>query len=324
MDTILNVIVLKKDGTMVTVPFWLSGLFSWVDVVMITNTNAIATKICIGVVSRDRREMVANLLDSIAKLKRSSTFTFEVVLVENGTQLFLRSLVDEFRTRSLDIPIHYIHEPNIGIVYARNTALDFARSAGFDKLAFVDDDEVVEPEWLLQLHTAQTEQKLDLIGGPVRSFLRARPIGFFQRMLWKSYMCRSLRVEQVSNRRNAKGHCGHIMLATNNWMLDLNNLTDKTQRFDMRYNLSGGEDTAFFYEFKKAGGKTGWARNAIVKEEIPLERLTVKYQYERARDQSLVSFHRKYDNRPLRRWLTVPLGVIYKFLAASIMVLMPP
>ncbi len=291
---------------------------------MIMNQHASAARICIGIVSRDRREMVENLLRSISELKRSNAFSIEVVLVENGPKIVLRALVDEFKTHTLHIPITYIHEPNIGVVYARNAALDFARSAGFDKLAFVDDDEVVEPEWLLNLHTAQLEQDLDLIGGPVRPFVRKEPKGFFKQLMWKSYQCRTRRVERVSNARYAKGQGGNITLATNNWMLDLKKWPDDSQRFDMQYNLSGGEDTAFYAELKKAGAKTGWARDAIIREEIPAERLTVRYQFNRSRDQSLVSFHRKYDHRPIKRWLTVPLGAMYKFIAAVIMLVMTP
>jgi glycosyltransferase involved in cell wall biosynthesis len=291
---------------------------------MTVNQGNMPVRICVGIVSRDRRRMVENLLESISGLRPGDAFTFEVVLVENGPKVMLPELVSKFACRKPNITIYYFHEPKIGVVYARNMALEFALAHKFDKLAFADDDEIVDTHWLARLHEEQAEMGLDLIGGPVRPFISGEPGSLFQRVLWKNYKSRAQRIEYVSNAKKRNGSDTDIMLATNNWMLDLDFLSDHGQRFDMRYNLTGGEDSAFFAEIKKNGGKTGWAINAIVKEEIPLERLTVRYQFARTRDQSIVSLHRKYHNRPVAKWLFVPAGIIYKTLVGALMLALIP
>jgi hypothetical protein len=95
-------------------------------------------------------------------------------------------------------------------------------------------------------------------------------------------------------------------------------------RFDERYNLTGGEDTAFHRDAKRLGAVSAWAPKALVEEEAPPTRLTIGYQFRRTRDQSIVSFYRKYEDRPWRRWYAAPIFALYKTLAGTGLLLLVP
>ena len=120
------------------------------------------------------------------------------------------------------------------------------------------------------------------------------------------------------------GRDNNIMLATNNWMVDIDFVRANGLTFEPRFNLIGGEDSWFFRQAKICEAKTGWAPNAIVYEEQPLERLSILYQLRRARDQSIVSFERKYTGRPLYAWLMLPISILYSLVLAAVFLILAP
>ncbi|GKX35740.1 MAG: hypothetical protein MnENMB40S_33580 [Rhizobiaceae bacterium MnEN-MB40S] len=274
--------------------------------------------------SRDRIKMVSALLRSLAALDTGPDFTFSIVLVENGDEGILQSVADEFRQYAPGIDIEYLKEPVIGVASARNCALNYAIDAGFDKLAFVDDDEIVRPSWISNLYRSMKRRNLDLVGGPVIPFAKDPPDGIIETVILRNLLARSSRIQRVSRYLETRDRDGSIMLATNNWMTDLDFCRKNNLRFDIIYNLTGGEDSGFFYAAKRAGAKTGWCTQAFVDEEVPAVRLTVGYQFRRSRDQSLVSFRRKYKKRPYLKWLIIPIGSLYKFVAGLLLLILAP
>jgi len=291
---------------------------------MSEHNNKEIVRICIGVISRDRIKMVRALFQSLAVLDKGPDFTFSVVLVENGTKGILREVAEDFRTYAPNIDIEYVTEPVVGIASARNRALQYAIDAGFDKLAFVDDDEIVRPSWITNLHTSMKSRGLDIVGGPVVPFAKNAPDGLVQAILLRNLLARSRRIQRVSKYLETKGRDGSIMLATNNWMIDLDFCRKHDLSFDPIYNLTGGEDSAFYYAAKRAGAQTGWCTQAYVDEEVPVVRLSIGYQFRRSRDQSLVSFRRKYEKKPYAKWLFIPIGSLYKLTAGLMLLLLVP
>ena len=64
-------------------------------------------------------------------------------------------------------------------------------------------------------------------------------------------------------------------------------------RFDEELLFSGGSDTMFHRAAKAAGCTTAWCPEAVVYEIVPVERLTLSYQFRRAAAQSINHFHMK-------------------------------
>lgn len=156
--------------------------------------------------------------------------------------------------------VRYVHEPRPGIAAARNRALD--ESAGFDLLAFIDDDEVPGPGWLDALITGWHVYQCAAVTGPV-DFRFEQPVDdwivasrFFER-------------RQLPTGTVMRG------AATNNLLLDLRVLRDKAIRFDSStFELTMGEDTRLTYELVRRGEQVRWIDEAEVVELVPPTRST--------------------------------------------------
>jgi glycosyltransferase involved in cell wall biosynthesis len=266
--------------------------------------------------------MVAELLDSIGRLETAAKL--EIVLVENGDGEMLCPVVDSFASGHGRFRIHHLAEPRLGIVFARNAVLEFALKSGFDSLAFVDDDEVVTSDWMAEILAEQQRGGYDIIGGPVRAFVRSSPLRFWEGVVWKGLSSRFRQVEQKCADRKAGERDADIVVSTNNCLLSLDFIRNGQLRFNDRYNLTGGEDTRFFHDARALGAKTGWAPKAVVLEEMPRERLSPLYQLRRARDHALVSFHDKFDGRPVYKWLHAPVSAALKLLSGVVLLVLAP
>ena len=68
-----------------------------------------------------------------------------------------------------------VAEKRQGISYARNKALQEAFDWGADAIAFIDDDEVAEPNWLDELLAVQRSSGAEGVCGPVLSHFEEPP-----------------------------------------------------------------------------------------------------------------------------------------------------
>ena len=87
----------------------------------------------------------------------------EVIVVDNAPAPGdADAVVDAIRDGP---PVRAVWEATPGIAAARNRAV--AEAAGADLVAFVDDDEVVDPGWAAALLATQRSTGADLVTGPV-------------------------------------------------------------------------------------------------------------------------------------------------------------
>lgn len=268
--------------------------------------------------------MVRALLDSLAALEMPLEDRIDVVLVENGHRPELTDLSVAFSGRGRIGTVHHVFEPNIGISRARNAALEFVALRQYTHTAFVDDDEVVDPLWLVELAAEMDRSKADLVGGPVRPFLRARPQSMIRRSLWQSHLERSARFEKRSAELAANGEAGKVLVSTNNWLMRTDFWKTHGLRFSLAYNLSGGEDMDFFYRAKNLGAVTSWAARAIVMEEIPETRLSIRRQFETAREKAIFSYQKRHGDHVVAGWLRLPGIMAYKGLAGLFLMVLAP
>lgn len=101
----------------------------------------------IAICTKDRAERLSRLLASLAPLTAGSPFAFtEVLVVDNApSNAATADAVAAFQD------VRYVVEPKAGLNFARNAALENARG---ELLAFLDDDVVVDREWLTGLASA--------------------------------------------------------------------------------------------------------------------------------------------------------------------------
>jgi hypothetical protein len=238
-----------------------------------------------------RPRMLGQLLDSFATLHPLPEGSVTFLIVDNAPDAPVREVVEAFRART-GVDVRYVAEAEPGIPFARNRALDEAAAVDADLMVFVDDDEFVEPDWLVRLVAHQRREGSHLAGAPVR-LAPQQDGGLFDRMVEKGVRKRYERKEAKNARRRSEGRDGGVTIITNNWIGDLAWMRRVGLRFDVALRYSGGSDTTLYHKAKSLGAKTTWCTDAIVYETIPPERMSLGYQYRRARDQAATSFWRK-------------------------------
>jgi glycosyltransferase involved in cell wall biosynthesis len=235
--------------------------------------------------------MLGMLLESFAAMQPPDVGSVTFLIVDNAPDAPVREQVEAFAKRT-GTDARYVLEPEAGIPFARNRALDAAEAMGADFVAFVDDDEYVAPDWLVRLAAHQRRVGAHLVGGPVR-LAPDQARGFLDRVVERGVRRRYERKEEKNARGQREGRDGSVTIITNNWLGDLAWMRSVGLRFDIALRYSGGSDTALYHKAKSLGAKTAWAPDAIVYETVPPDRMSVGYQYRRARDQAATSFWRK-------------------------------
>jgi glycosyltransferase involved in cell wall biosynthesis len=101
----------------------------------------------IAICTKDRAQRVSRLLASLDGIRSESAFQFvEIVVVDNASvDTATREAVADFKD------VRYVFEPKAGLDFARNAALHAARG---DLIAYLDDDVVVDRNWLAGLAKA--------------------------------------------------------------------------------------------------------------------------------------------------------------------------
>lgn len=268
-----------------------------------------------------RPKMLGQLLDSFATLAPPEVGSVTFLIVDNAPDAPVADVVESFRQRT-GVDVRYVLEPEAGIPFARNRALDVAESLGADFVAFVDDDEYVAPDWLVKILAHQEKTRAHIVGGPVR-LAPDQARAFLDRVVERGVRRRYERKEEKNARRHRAGTDGAVTMITNNWLGDLAWMRSVGLRFDIALRYSGGSDTALYHKAKSLGAKTSWCPDAIVYETVPADRMSLGYQYRRARDQAATSFWRKEaaDRR------SAPINIATaggKVIAGSFLVLVAP
>ncbi|MGR3662169.1 MAG: glycosyltransferase [Paracoccaceae bacterium] len=282
------------------------------------------TKIAIGCITRARPKMFAQLLDSLAEMDLPDSAEVIFCFAENNDTLTMGSIVADFRAKVPGSKVYLELEERLGIPLARNNVLTQALAKDCDYLAFMDDDEVVDKGWLVALFATLVERELDLVGGPVRTVYTKEKLPLLQRQIFKGLVVRARRVEWNAGLHRKNGTDRRVTIVTNNWLVRLGFLKTNNIRFDDELGLSGGSDVAIYREIQAAGGKTGWAPEAIVIEEMPESRISLKYQYTRGRDQQLATYNIKKEQSGKRRVISSIVFIVMKSLLGGMRIIVSP
>ena len=113
--------------------------------------------------SRNRAEHLREALPPLGTQKTGREFTYEVLVVDNGSSDHTRRVVEELSLH-FPAPLRYAFEGRAGKPWALNTGLAQARGT---LLAFTDDDVLVTASWLWALWSCFLEEKADAVTGRV-------------------------------------------------------------------------------------------------------------------------------------------------------------
>jgi succinoglycan biosynthesis protein ExoM len=200
--------------------------------------------ILLAICTRNRAEALANCLQSVSKLTAPSAADVRILVVDNSESQAARE-TNAALVRDIHSPwaIAVEHQPQLGISFARNHALEAALASDADAVVFLDDDQTVPEDWLAVLVRAWREEAVDAMKSSVRELAREH-FGRYDH----SAIEELLRLHSSSRRRT-----GAKTLATNGVMISRRVFDEFRLRFDPRFALMGGEDTDFFHRARLLG-----------------------------------------------------------------------
>jgi succinoglycan biosynthesis protein ExoM len=121
--------------------------------------------VCICTAARPRS--LETVLRAVGAANLAVVGQVTVIVVDNRPGTGAGRAVENARG-SLPVPVELHVEPQAGISFARNRAVAAALAGGADLLAFLDDDDLPQPDWLDQLLRVQRMTGADIVFGGSR------------------------------------------------------------------------------------------------------------------------------------------------------------
>jgi len=225
-----------------------------------------APHVSICVLTYQRPAMLARCLGALS-LQVVEGFTCSILVVDNDADESAKLVVQEWVGQS-KVRIDYAVEPVQSISLARNRAV---RCSDGDYIAFIDDDEVAEPEWVATLLTNCRSLGVHGVLGPVLAQFEGSPPPW----LIESGLCRRADFPTGTLLTSSR------YMRTGNFLFSRDLVTGAHLPFNPKFGLSGGEDADFFERMLHLGRKFAWVNEARVHEWVPAERQTLGYHLRR-------------------------------------------
>lgn len=261
-------------------------------------SETIPLKIAVASLTRRRPNMISNLIGAWAALEFPKDCEIRFLFVENDETENTKGLIKDLAGVYPNITLDYAFEPEIGISFARNAAARLAIAKNSDWLVFVDDDEVVARDWLVKLADGLRKTNAVLVGALLRVDQRFYGQGFLEKLMHENLARRYARKERLAARKASLCATPGVATVTNNWAARTHLFTTEGIWFDESLRHTGGSDVQFYSDVVSRGLPTGWVADAFAYESIPRERLSIRYQFRRGRDQATANFRRKFRKNP--------------------------
>ncbi len=202
-------------------------------------------EISICIATHGRPTGLERLLESLAAQRGAPSF--EIVVIDNDPAGSAKGIVDRFAAR---LPIAYDIEPTPGVSSSRNRGVALGRAP---LLAFIDDDERAEPDWLAALHAKMADPDVVAAIGLVH-FDFADDVPRYRRE------CGLYRDLDFSDGQSLEWWGTWIgnSIVRRSWLPD--------PPFDPALNLVGGEDSHLFARLIAGGARIVAARGAVTYE----------------------------------------------------------
>jgi succinoglycan biosynthesis protein ExoM len=212
--------------------------------------------VVVAIPTFQRVEKLAHLLDQLQASKKTTI----AIVMDNDPMGSAAKVANRPDVR-------YRREARRGISYARNSLIEAAED--YDAVAFIDDDESPDPNWLDELLRVQAAYDADLVAGPVLPKFE-EPVPEW-----------IIRGKFFDRGRHATGtivtHAG-----AGNLLVTRRVIEAMKPCFSEDFALSGGEDTEFIRRALRLGFKVVWADEAIAEEWVPASRCSALWLCHRA------------------------------------------
>jgi GT2 family glycosyltransferase len=220
--------------------------------------------ISIVVCTRNRAQLLSGALASLYDLATENEFTYEIVVVDNGSTDATPQVISEAAPQAKH-PLRGVREEQPGIVAARNRGLHEAQGRW---IAFFDDDQLADWHWLAELYRGTAEHNCRVVGGAVQLALPAdctRELALPVRMLLGESM----------GGDNPQRYGGRLTPGCGNLMVE-RSVFDQVGQFETAID-GRGEDSDLFERMQRARIDAWYIPTATIHHLTPAERLERDY-----------------------------------------------
>lgn len=215
--------------------------------------------------SYNRADSLAQALESVVAQSPSPDFDVEVVVVDDGSTDHTAETVARVAAAA-PVPVRHVYEgARAGIAVARNRGVTEARG---NWVVFFDDDQLAEPDWLIQLNRVARANRAKCVGGARKLDL---PPG---KLAALGPICRGILGENLYS--GPPAILTGKELPTTGSLLISKEIFDRVGLFDTTLT-SSGEDAELIGRARRAGYDIWTAPEAMVAHMIPKHRQEAPY-----------------------------------------------
>lgn len=225
-------------------------------------------RISICVCTFRRPGLLKQLLCDLGKLETVGiTREVEIIVADNDPANSAKPVLESWQATA-PFSLTTLHVPVANISLARNATVAAATGQW---IAFIDDDETPQSDWLLRLMSTQQQFQADAVFAPVLPrYAPGTPKwiidgGYFERRRFKT----GSPIDERDTR-------------TGNVLISVKLLRSLPGPFDTGFGRTGGEDSLLFRDLLARGAKFIWCDEAPVEEDVPLDRATATWLLRRA------------------------------------------
>lgn len=220
--------------------------------------------VTVVVCTYNRSALLRPALESLAAMRTGDRFQYEVLVVDNGSTDDTPAVVDDVAQRS-GVVVRRVCETARGVAAARNRGVAEARG---EWIAFFDDDQLADSDWVAELLSLAREKNARCVGGAVDLAL---PPGYERNLAPACRRVLGATAEGTTVCRYTRSR----MPGTGNLMLHAS-VFAQVGCFDPALQHAG-EDVDLFRRIRAAGIEGWFTPRAIVWHVTPAYRLTDEY-----------------------------------------------
>lgn len=217
--------------------------------------------ISVNICTYNRKKLLKKTIDSLLNQNIDEHFSYEIIIIDDGSTDDTKILINDITTAS-KIKIKYFYKEKHGIADARNRGLN--ESSG-EWIAFIDDDEIADSNWLNELMKTAISESADCVGGAIQLLIPESSV-VEVKSATRKHLGESLASNPFKNIFNYKGPgTGNVLVHKS--------VFDKIGSFNSAF-YDAGEDQDFFIRARSAGFFIAFTSDAIVYHVITEDRLS--------------------------------------------------
>lgn len=227
----------------------------------------------------NRASSLRRTLSCLDQLEIPTGVKVEVLVIDNNCRDETEDVVAQ-ATREHRLPVRHIRESQQGLCFGRNRGLAEAR---FDHVAYLDDDILISPQWLVAYCEAELAFGVDAVVGPVYPLFEQTPPEYLRGRaldIISSGYSRKGDVPRRLPRSEAHALPGCNFGVTREMARRLNGFQAHLDRSGP--GMLAGGDTDFGQRMVAAGGRTAYHPGCWVQHVIGPEKLSRTYLRNRA------------------------------------------